>query len=508
MISTYNSQLPKDLQLEQDKIEKIAADYGLDFFTTIFEMVDYDQMSQLAAYGGFPTRYPHWSFGMQYEKLSRGYEYGLSKIYEMVINTDPCYAYLMKGNEHVDQKLVMAHVYGHCDFFKNNKWFEPTDRKMMDTMANHATRIRNYMDRYGQEKVEAFIDKCLSIENLIDRFSPYVKRATPEELAEEKKHAEAIKNDRFYMQEYMEKSHDVRRGATVESDDRAGELPKFPTRPERDVLLFLINYAQLENWQQDVLSIIRSESYYFSPQGMTKVMNEGWASYWHSRLMTEKILDDSELITFADHHSGTVAMDPMGFNPYKVGIELMRDIEDRWNKGRFGKDWDECDSFDDKKNWDKKTGLGRQKIFEVRRDYNDVTFIDEFLTEDFCVRNKMFVYNYDKRTKKYFLDTRNFPMVKQKLLFQLTNHGQPIIEVENGNFRNKGELLLKHLHEGVDMQPNYMEETLKNVAYIWGRPVNIHTEMDEAEFIFRWDGKEFTKEKLTEPTGESPSQTA
>ena len=116
--------LPLELQIERDRIEKIAADYGLDFFKTIFEMVDYDQMSQLAAYGGFPTRYPHWNFGMQYEQLSKGYEYGLSKIYEMVINTDPCYAYLMKGNELVDQKLVMAHVFGHCDFFKNNKWFE------------------------------------------------------------------------------------------------------------------------------------------------------------------------------------------------------------------------------------------------------------------------------------------------------------------------------------------------------------------------------------------------
>lgn len=484
--------LPKKLQIEAEKIEKIASDYGLDFFKTIFEMVDYDQMSQLAAYGGFPTRYPHWSFGMQYEQLSKGYEYGLSKIYEMVINTDPCYAYLMHGNEFIDQKLVMAHVFGHCDFFKNNKWFEPTDRKMMDTVANHATRIRRYTDRYGQDAVESFIDKCLSIDNLIDRFSPYVTRNTSEEEQKEKEKVKSIRSDRFYMQEYMEDEHDVRPREARASNVAENESVSFPSKPERDVLSFLINYAQLENWQQDILSIIRTESYYFAPQGMTKIMNEGWASYWHSKLMTEKIVDDSEIITFADKHAGTMVMSPDGFNPYKIGIELFRDIEERWNKGRFGREWSEVDNYAEREKWDKNTGLGRKKIFEVRRDYNDVTFIDEFLTEDFCVRNKMFVYKFNKRTEKFELDTRDFKAVKKQLLFQLTNHGQPIIDVVNGNYQNKGELLLKHLHEGTDMQPNYMEETMKNIAYIWGRPVNLETIMEEKQMVYRWNGKEFT----------------
>jgi stage V sporulation protein R len=141
--------LTPELERARVKILKIAESYGLDCFETIFELITYDQINQFAAYGGFPVRYPHWRFGMEYEQLSKSYEYGLSKIYEMVINTDPCYAYLMEGNRMVDQKLVMAHVYGHCDFFKNNQWFAPTNRKMMDAMANHATRIRRYMDRYG-----------------------------------------------------------------------------------------------------------------------------------------------------------------------------------------------------------------------------------------------------------------------------------------------------------------------------------------------------------------------
>src|SRR4051812_6808085 len=169
---------------------------------------------------------------------------------------------------------------------------------------------------------------------------------------------------------------------------------RVPSEPQRDVLLFLMHHAPLKNWQQDVLSIVREESYYFSPQGMTKIMNEGWASYWHTTMMTRNILNDSEVIDYADHHSGTTAMAPNGFNPYKVGIELYRNIEERWNKGQFGKEWEECDDLATRANWDKKTGLGREKIFEVRRNYNDVNFIDTFMTEEFCTENKFFVYKF------------------------------------------------------------------------------------------------------------------
>ena len=160
--------LSPELEAWRVKIEGIAKGLGLDFFETRYEVVSYDKMSEIAAFGGFPTRYPHWRFGMEYERLSKSHTYGLSKIYELVINNDPCYAYLLEGNENVDQKLVMAHVFGHCDFFKNNFWFSRTNRRMLDTMANHATRIRRYQDLYGITVVEEFIDTCLSIENLID----------------------------------------------------------------------------------------------------------------------------------------------------------------------------------------------------------------------------------------------------------------------------------------------------------------------------------------------------
>ena len=141
----------------RDKIKGIAESEGLDFFETRFEMVSYDKMSEIAAYGGFPTRYPHWRFGMEYERLSKSHTYGLSKIYELVINSNPCYAYLLEGNELVDQKLVMAHVYSHCDFFKNNFWFSRTDRKMLDTMANHATQVRRYQSSTGSVPLNSLL---------------------------------------------------------------------------------------------------------------------------------------------------------------------------------------------------------------------------------------------------------------------------------------------------------------------------------------------------------------
>lgn len=502
--------LTPELEAERKKILQIAKSCNLDCFETVFELINYDQISQFAAYGGFPVRYPHWKFGMEYEQLSKSYEYGLSKIYEMVINTDPCYAYLMEGNSMMDQKLVMAHVYGHCDFFKNNIWFSKTNRKMMDQMANHATRIRRYIDQYGYETVERFIDTCLSLENLIDRYSILNEKMDFSGHNKEKKPELRESEYLFgvtkpYMQNYINPPDQVEKQKQLQLEKMRNKI-QFPSEPVRDILSFLIHFAPLEEWQQDVLSIIKDEAYYFAPQGMTKTMNEGWASYWHSHMMTRHILNDSEIIDFADHHAGTMFMQMGGYNPYKVGIELMRDIEDRWNKGKFGREWEDCDDVREKKNWDKKLNLGREKIFEVRKIYNDVTFIDEFLTEDFCVRNKLFVYRMNNETGRFEVDTKNFKAIKAQLLFQMANFGQPIIKIEDANFENRGELLLHHMHEGMDLQPKYMDETLKNLNKIWKRPVNLITVMQNEPQMFRFDGESMTRHSMSSGSSESTEQ--
>ena len=213
--------LPAYLAREQERIEKIAAEAGLDFFPTVYEILTYDQMNEIAAYSGFPNRYPHWRYGMEYERLAKSYEYGLLKIYEMVINNNPSYAYLLEGNSLTDQKLVMAHVYGHVDFFKNNFCFRSTDldtggrttnpgqrpknydpnRRWIDKMANHGSRVRRHVARQGINKVEDFIDQCLSLENLIDPHAAFRgRRAVKDPDAEEV----ATEVPRLKSKDYME----------------------------------------------------------------------------------------------------------------------------------------------------------------------------------------------------------------------------------------------------------------------------------------------------------------
>ncbi|QGJ71632.1 Stage V sporulation protein R [Planctomycetales bacterium 10988] len=499
--------LPKELANLQVEIEGYATAHGLDYYDTIFEVVDYNQLNEIAAYGGFPTRYPHWRFGMEYEQLSKSYSYGLSKIYELVINNDPCYAYLLKCNPLTDQKLVMAHVYGHCDFFKNNLYFDHTNRKMMDQMANHAQRVRRYIDRFGIEAVETFIDACLSIDDLIDIHSTFMKRhdGKPSEIpVEEDGDYEEDRRTpgRFRAKNYLDPFVNPPDVLAAEAEarrrvqtDKIKDARKVPEQPMFDVLLFLLEHAPLKPWQIDILSIIRDEAYYFAPQGQTKIMNEGWASYWHSKLMTKYLIEPNDIIHYAEHHSGTVATHGGRLNPYKLGIELFRNIEERWDRGQFGKDWEECDDWQERKNWDTGAGLGKEKIYEVRRIHNDLTFIDTFLTPEFCHEQKLFSFGFNDSSEVYEIESREFPKIKQRLLFQLTNRGQPRIQVLDGNYKNRGELLLQHIFQGIELQMDYARDTLANLYLLWKRPVHLETVVDEVKSVLSFDGSEFAEDQ-------------
>jgi stage V sporulation protein R len=482
--------LPIEITKIQDQVKILARDFGLDPFEVNFEMVDYDEISQIAARGGFPVRYPHWRFGMEYDQLSKSYTYGLSKIYEMVINTDPCTAYLLQANAIGDQKLVIAHVYGHSDFFKNNLYFSKTNRKMLDKMANHATRIRNYMDRHGVDEVETFIDVCLSLENLIDPFLPF-QNPQQKDVSEPTSDPKRFESPK-YMEKYINppeilKKEQEQKAAKIKSDAH-----KIPENPQRDILLFLIEHAPLNSWQQDVLSIIRDEAYYFSPQAQTKIMNEGWASYWHSFLMTNYLLGPEDLIDYANNHASTLAMPPGGpLNPYKIGLELYRDIEDRWNRGCFGPEYEHCQDPDARQKWNRDVGKGREKIFEVRKIYNDITFIDNYLTEDFCRKHKLFVFAENPKNQRPEIVSREFQKIKQHMLTSLTNFGQPIIDVIDANFLNRGELLLKHRFETQEIDMQKSEATLKNLYQVWNRPVHIYTHLQDNEVRCCFDGESF-----------------
>ncbi len=484
-----------DLKKWQIQIEGYAKDFGLDFFPTIFELCDYDTINILAAQGGFPSRYPHWKFGMDYDQLSKGYSFGLQKIYEMVINTNPCYAYLLKGNNLVDQKMVMAHVYGHNDFFKNNAWFAGTNRKMMDVMANHGTKVRRYMSLYGRDKVEAFIDKALSIENLIDVNNLFMNHC------DEKKEDILASNDHSTsrlsssLQSFIN-SKIGKIGLKENSSDSSHQIEQNSQKPIKDVLKFLSDFAPLEEWEADILGILREEAYYFLPQRMTKIMNEGWASYWHSKIMTERAMSPEDVIDFADHHAGVMAMSRKQINPYKIGIELFRDIKYRWDTGRFGLDYQNCEDMKDYENWDLKLNLGDSKIFEIRKSGNDVTFIDEYLTPEFCQRQQIFTYKYNHKNKRFEVDHKDFEAIKSKMLTQLTNVGQPFIEVIDANFDNRAELLLNHRHDGVDLDGEFAQATLTNLHYFWKRPVGLVTKYDDKPVLMRFDGQSFHSKSI------------
>ena len=179
---------------------------------------------------------------------------------------------------------------------------------------------------------------------------------------------------------------------------------------------------------------------------------------------------------------------PNRLNPYKIGIELYRDIEERWDKGQFGHDWETCDDYDEKRSWDKDLKLGRKKIFEVRRIHNDVTFIDAYLTPEFCQKHKLFSFAYNDGNDNYEIASRQFIEIKQQMLTSLANHGRPFIYVTDGNYKNRGELYLKHQFQGAELKHDYARDTLANLQRIWGRPVHIETVVDEKPTVISFDG--------------------
>jgi stage V sporulation protein R len=506
--------IPAELLQHRERIEGYCREEGLDFFPVMFEMVDFEQMNQIAAYGGFPQRYPHWRFGMEYERLSKQHAYGLSRIYEMVVNNDPCYAYLLADNAIVDQKIVMAHVFAHSDFFKNNIWFADTNRKMVDEMANHATRIRRHIERRGLETVEAFIDTCLSLENLIDAHSVFMRRtaqATPHDFDErELEHQVARYPAKRYMDRFINPPEQIRAERERIRAEHEKSKKRFPAEPVRDVLLFLLQHAPLEDWQADVLAMVREEAYYYAPQAQTKILNEGWATYWHSTIMTRYALRDDELVTYCDHHSGTLATGPGRLNPYKLGIELIRDTEFRWNTGRYGKAYDECEDIEVRRNWGEsrdipervvgKESPGREKIYELRKIHNDVTFIDEFLTPEFVDKHNLYHYRYDPQTRRMIVVDRDFAKIKRQLLYSITNLGQPYVYVVDGNYANRGELYLAHRHTGVDIHIKTALETLKRIQRIWSRPVHLHARIDDDHVLFTCDGEQTQQQTVSDET--------
>ncbi|MCS6936665.1 MAG: SpoVR family protein [Candidatus Bipolaricaulota bacterium] len=476
-----NRRRVRELEAMRKEARRLAESVGLDPTPVIFGVVDYDQLNEYSAYDGFPERFPHWSFGMSYDYFRKRSAYSGWWTYELVLNTDPAIAFLRESNTPVENKGVMIHVYGHADFFKNNRWFSKTPKDMIKVMHTHAQRIEEYMNKYGVERVESFIDKALSIQYEIDQYAPFIKRRwreIPKNYEEEPPlEPKRIPVKRDYMDRFvnppawLEERRALLKQRYEEQARRLQEETEL-LQPQKDLLAFLIKYGRLEGWQKDILAMIREESLYFVPQMQTKIMNEGWAMLWQSKLMAE-FATPEEFVDHADMVSKVLVGGVV--NPYALGKLIWEDIKERWDKGRFGREWELCQDPEKKKRWDTKANLGTEKIFEVRRTYNDITFLADFFTEELFEKLKLFAYEYIPETGAYHITSRDFHDVKKKLLFQYTNLGRPVIKVATGNYGNKGELLLLHMYNGVGLNLEEAKEVLKNIYAMWGRPVNLKT---------------------------------
>ena len=489
----HNSKLSPELKKAIEVIRSKSVEAGLDFFTTSFELVDYKKLHEIAAYGGFPVRYPHWRWGMEFEKLIKNYEYGLATIYEMVINNDPCYAYLLDSNDLATQKTVIAHVYAHSDFFKNNIWFSRTNRKMLDQMANNAQVVRSIIEDEGQERVEDFIDHCLSLENLLDA-SQLFSAPKREETKKGVKESEKRKPTKNYMSSYV-KPEAALKEETREELEKKERAKEKKSLEETDVLKFFMNNLSLPAWQMKILDIVRKEAYYYLPQRQTKILNEGWATYWHSKMMTKiSPLDSSEIIDYCNQYAGIVAQNGPQVNPYRLGLELLKYVEHRWDTGRFGLDYFERE---DKSSFQaRESNQGLEKIFEVRKIHNDLSFIDSFFDEEFCHRTKMFIYEYDPNTKKNKITSRDFKQIKMSLLKSLTNSGCPLIKIVDDNYNGRKELLLRHYFDGQELKQDVTLATLKRLHFFWKRPIHIETVIGEVPKTLSFDGNETSVNKV------------
>jgi stage V sporulation protein R len=470
-----NDKEVNDLEAAVERIWDVATTrFGLDPFPVRFEIVPATVMYEIGSYA-LPGRYSHWTFGKAYYRQKMMYDFGLSKIYEVVINSDPSYAFLLETNSLTQNMMVIAHVLGHVDFFKHNVYFSRTNRRMVDEAAMHARRMNEYEFKHGRKVVEEFLDAVLSIEEHVDP-NLFIRKESknPDQKDEDGKNRrrEGRYDDLFSKSELQPE------GATDDSDKR--KLRSEYRLPEKDLVYFLMKYSpNLEDWQRDVIAMIHEEMSYFIPQMQTKIMNEGWASIWHSRIMRELDLPTSNHLEFAQLHAGVVSPHRGQLNPYYLGYRIFEDIEKRWNSP----------TDEDREKFGRKGGEGRDKMFEVRELDNDISFLRNYLTEELCEELDLFVYQLVDE-EEWTITEKRWERVRDQLVANMTNFGFPYIEVVDGDYNRNRELYLMHRFEGVELDMKYARKTLEYVQKLWGRKVHMETVVDEEPLVLHYDGQE------------------
>lgn len=431
-----------NLEKWNDKIEIIAKESNLDYYPQEFEIINFNEMIAYEAYSGMPSRYPHWSFGKSFEKTKTLHKYNLTGLpYEMVINSDPCIAYLMNDNTLLLQILTIAHVYGHNDFFKSNRLFQEGTKAhyTLEMFKNHAMIIQNYINdpSIGYDKVEKMLNAAHSIRFQVSRT-----------IGLKRKENHILKQE--MIDDYKESSsyHSILEPRVeVESPN----FNKVPLEPEDNILYFISIYGDLEDWQKSIINIVRDESQYFIPQIETKIMNEGWASYWHYNILKKLELPSSLHLEFLKRHNDVVRPIPGGLNPYYLGFEIFCDLEEKY---------------------------GLEKIFEVREFDRDASFIRRYLTRELCEKLNLFEYSkqgYDYIVKEV-ADEDGWEVIRNALADSAGMGSIPYIRVMDMSKKEKI-LTLEHVYDGRELQAKYLEETLRYIQDLWGRKVILKTKL-------------------------------
>jgi stage V sporulation protein R len=467
----------RDLEYWDERIREHVVALGLDCFPQEFELCDHNQMLGYMAYSGMPAHYPHWSYGKAYEKLKTLYDHGVSGLpYEMVINSNPALAYLMRDNSLCLQILTIAHVYGHNDFFKNNFTFHHTRPEFtLGTFKAHADRVRHYLDTpsIGGEKVEGVLDAAHALA-LQSRRNFAIRRLSEGEQREHAIESAAPAHDPFQR---------IHARQAVEEPD----LRKLPLTPDEDLLPFIRDHNPfLAEWERDLLSIVYEQSAYFIPQIETKIMNEGWASFCHKRILGALDLPQGLHMEFLVRHNQVVRPIPGSLNPYHLGLRLWEEIE------RIGDD----PTPEERERLAPGT-TGQILLLETRACDRDVSFLRRWLSPRLMAELDLFRYEHhqDDLVVSDVADDAGWPRVKETLLANVGMGTVPVIRVHDADFGHNRSLLLVHEHDGRDLQLENTEHTLAHAHRLWGRDVVLRTVLEGKPATLSFGEKGFAQDR-------------
>lgn len=436
-----------DLEYWNERIERIAKDCGLNYYNQEFEIINYEDMIGYESYVGMPSHYPHWSYGKSYERIKTLHKYNLTGLpYEMVINSNPCLAYLMKDNSLLLQVLTIAHVYAHNDFFKNNRLFKLGTKAeyTVEMFKNHANRIREYISdpSIGYTRVEKILNAAHAVKLQTERVVEFQNRTFKPE-----KNISALTESNMdfpYLERYSYRSD-------WDADNTLQEI-KIPEEPQEDILKFVIEYGRLQDWEKDILAIVREEAQYFLPQIETKIMNEGWASFWHYNIMNKLELPQSMHIEFLRRHNEVIRPLKSSINPYYIGFKIFESLNEKY---------------------------GPKKIFEIRETERDQSFIRRYLTQQLC--SEMNLFEYVTAGNDYMVsevsDDEGWQLVRDTLCNTVGIGSIPTIRVEEWSQKDNT-LVLTHEYDGRELELSYAYETLKHLVDLWNGKLLLVTQLE------------------------------